>query len=88
MMRQISEHEVRAVEALRANGGWMTAKEVAVAADIANRTARLHCHRLAEIGVLDVAKVFGGFRYRMAARITGDGVRYLADMEAAKAAMI
>lgn len=86
-MRQISEHEIRAVEALRQSGRWMTAKEVAVAADIANRTARLHCQRLAELGVLEVMKVFGGFRYRMATRHTDEGARYLAEMDAAKASL-
>jgi hypothetical protein len=34
---QISAHEVRVYEAVRLDGGWLTAKEIAVKADVADR---------------------------------------------------
>lgn len=43
---QISAHEIRIYEAVRTKGGWMTAREIAAAADVAYRTARHHVKAL------------------------------------------
>lgn len=62
----VSEHEVRVFLALKSAGGWLTNLEVAERAKVAARTARLHTRRLVALGVLDVAEVFPGHRYRIA----------------------
>lgn len=81
---QISAHEIRVYEAAKASGGWLTARELAVAADVADRTARAHAAAFAEKGVLEVAKVFGGYRYRIVHKTTGTAQQFVAELESAK----
>jgi hypothetical protein len=45
-MDQISEHEIRVYEAAKASNRWLTAREIGVAADVADRTARAHAAAL------------------------------------------
>lgn len=80
----ISEHEIRVYEAVRQHGGWLTAKEVAAKADVADRTARGHAANLGAVGVFDVAKVFGGFRYRIKTALAPEASAYASQIEAAK----
>ncbi len=81
---QISLHEIRVYEAVRRHTGWLTAREIAVAADVADRTSRHHAGRLGEAGVFEVGKVFGGYRYRIASHQTDGGKLHLAALEEAK----
>ena len=81
---QVSEHEIRVYEAVRTFGGWMTAREIAVKADVANRTARHHTARLADREIFDVARVFGGFRYRIRTQLSPEAGSYAGRIEAAK----
>lgn len=83
-LNQISIHEVRAYEAVRLNDGWLTAREIAAKADIANRTARQHAAELAVQGVFDVARVFGGYRYRIKTQLDPAASAYVSQIEAAK----
>jgi predicted transcriptional regulator len=84
MVDQISEHEIRVYEAARVSAGWKTAKELAATADVADRTARMHCGKLAEVGVFQVAKVFGGYRYRCSEQPASAAAEYLSLLESAK----
>jgi predicted DNA-binding transcriptional regulator len=81
---QISEHEIRVYEAAKASNRWLTAREIAVAADVADRTARTHAAALVTIGVFEVSKVFGGYRYRLKPAFEATASDYLARLEAAK----
>lgn len=81
---QISEHEIRVYEAVRTHGGWLTAKEIAAKSDVAERTARAHAGAFADRGVFDVAKVFGGYRYRIKTALDPEASAYVAELEAAK----
>lgn len=61
---EISEHEIRVFKAL--NGAeWLTSAQVADVAKVAPRTARHHCKRLHDLGIVDTAEVFPGHRYRV-----------------------
>jgi predicted DNA-binding transcriptional regulator len=83
----ISDHEVRIYEAVRSNGGWLTAREIAVRSDVSDRTARHHAAGLAKTGVFDVAKVFGGYRYRIKTSLDPAASAYVSEIEAAKRIM-
>jgi hypothetical protein len=83
---QVSAHEIRVLEAVKGNDAWQTAREIAVKADVKDRTARQHAMTLSLFGVFDVAKLFGGYRYRMAAVLRPESVAYLARVETAKRA--
>lgn len=83
-MDQISQHEIRVYDAIKSHGGWVTAQEVAAAADVSGRTARGHAAAMATHGVLDVAKTFGGYRYRLRVDVSAPGQAYLSRLESAK----
>jgi hypothetical protein len=64
---EISTHEASIFAIfVAARGRWFTSKEIAEAAGVADRTARMHCRRFTELGILDHAAVFPGHRYRLA----------------------
>jgi predicted DNA-binding transcriptional regulator len=81
---QISLHEIRVYEAAKSSNKWLTAREIAVIADIADRTSRAHAAALVELGVFEVSKVFGGYRYRLKDKFEQLAADYLARLEAAK----
>lgn len=56
-------HEVRIVAALL-DGQWHDSEEVSELAEVAPRTARHHCKRLADLGLVEVARVFPRHQYR------------------------
>lgn len=60
---EISAHEVRAFVALSA-AEWMTHRELATTARIAERTARAYAKKWLELGLIDVAEVFPAHRIR------------------------
>lgn len=63
---EVSLHEVRLYRAvMSANGQWLTSRALAEAAGIADRTARAHTQKLVNLGILDVAEVFPGHRFRL-----------------------
>ena len=61
---EISLHEVRLYKTL-SEKEWFTVKTVAEKAKIAARTASLHLKRLSDLGIVDVAEVYPGHRYRL-----------------------
>lgn len=66
---EISIHEVRIFRAFKDAGAtWLTAREVAGAAAVAERTARAHCLKFVRLGLLDQAEVFPAHRYRLATK--------------------
>jgi predicted DNA-binding transcriptional regulator len=81
---QISQHEIRVYEAVKDDGGWLTAREIGVKADVAARTSRAHAATLSSLGVFDVAKVFGGYRYRIKTELEPMASEYVGQIEAAK----
>jgi DNA-binding IclR family transcriptional regulator len=48
--------------------GWFTNQQIAKDAKVNGRTARMHTLRLANLGLLEVAEVFPGNRYRLSPR--------------------
>lgn len=75
---EISPHLCRVFSAVRDARAWVTAQDIAQRARVAPRTARAHAQRLAELGVFEVARVFGGYRYRCAAE-PSEAARSLAE---------
>lgn len=81
---EISAHEVRVFECLRgAKGKWLTAKDVAVATEVADRTARAHLSKFVKLGIADQAEVFPAHRYRLAEKAGKRNAGYLLRIEAA-----
>lgn len=66
---RISEHEVRLLLVFEHDRDrWLTNGELAETAKVSPRTARNHTARLAELGVLEVERVFPSNKYRLAAK--------------------
>jgi hypothetical protein len=64
---EISTQEANIYEAfLTSPGRWFTCEEIAAAAGVAPRTARMHCRRFADLGILDHAALHPAHRYRLA----------------------
>ena len=85
-MSTVSIHELKVFQLFRDNpGDWMSSQQVAKRARIAPRTARLHCSGLAQVGILDEAKVFPGFRYRLCP--TAGDRPYYSNLDAAEEAL-
>ena len=62
----ISAHEVRIVDAFERDAhAWLSSADVAQAASVAARTARMHLRRFTVAGLLEVRRVFPGYRYRL-----------------------
>jgi hypothetical protein len=82
---RISAHEVRLLLVFRQQpGSWLANGEVARAAEISSRTARLHTSRLVELGVLDVERVHPASKFRLAKRPGEAGRAYLQRWEKAR----
>jgi predicted transcriptional regulator len=64
----VSEAEIRVWNAIARGHVWMTSKEIAVAANVADRTSREFLLRFAEVGVVERAKISSGYRYRLDTR--------------------
>lgn len=64
---EVSIHEARIFSVFLANPKeWLTSKEIAGKADVAQRTARAHCLKLVRLSILDQAEVFPAHRYQLA----------------------
>lgn len=75
---EISLHEARVYSVLKsAKEQWMTAKDAAQKARVAPRTARAHVSKLTKLGLLDVAEVFPGHRYRLSDKASKRNQAYL-----------
>jgi DNA-binding transcriptional ArsR family regulator len=80
---QISAHEVRIYLSV-ADGAWWTCHELSSKADVAERTARHLSRKLAGLGVLEVERVFNGYRYRLAIKPPKAAREHLARLEKAR----
>jgi len=75
---EVSIHEARLYRALEAHAGtWKTSAELATAAQIAGRTSRAHVVKLHKLGLVDVAEVFPGHRYRLAQKADKRNASYV-----------
>jgi len=82
---EISAHEVRVFTLLEANPNrWLTHVEIAEGAKVACRTARAHTRKLVQLGLLDVAEVFPGHRYRLRQKPEKRNVAYHQRLKAAQ----
>jgi hypothetical protein len=82
----VSSHEVATYFAFKAQPSqWFTNVAVAAASGVGLRTARLHTSGLARVGVLDVERLFPGYRFRLAAKMTQSARAYASRLEAAAA---
>lgn len=79
---EVSIHEVKAYLALKA-GGWMSSKELAKVAGIAERTARAHLLKLVRLGIADQMELFPAHRYRLSDKAGKRNVSYTQRLEAA-----
>lgn len=64
----ISIHEIRVFGSLQ-GAGWLTATDVSKSAQVSPRTARSHLLKFQQRGLVDVARVFPSFRYRLAGNV-------------------
>ena len=75
---EVSIHEVKLFRALEmSKEQWKTSKDLAAAAGINERTARLHCYRLSKLGLVDTAEVFPAHRYRLAPKADKRNAGYI-----------
>jgi hypothetical protein len=81
---EVSLHQVKIFEFVRKAAGWVTAKDVAAGSDVAERTARLHCLNLVNLGIFDQAEVFPAHRYRLSEKAGKRNKAYMIRLEAAK----
>jgi hypothetical protein len=81
---EVSIHRVRVFRFVRSTGRWVTAKEIAAASAVAERTARHHAFELVKLGLFDQAEVFPGHRYRLSAQAEKRNKAYLLRMSAAE----
>ena len=80
---EISVHEVRIWLALEC-GKWMTNSELAKAARVAERTATNHTRRLVSLGLLDMAELFPGHRFRISDKADKRNSGYFRRLQRAK----
>lgn len=81
---EISIHQIKVVEFVRENGGWVTSKEIAAGAGVAERTARHHALALVNLGIFDQAEVFPAHRYRISEKAEKRNKAYWLRLESAR----
>ena len=80
----MSVHQVRIYMALKEAAGWITNRQIATAANVAERTARQHTLNLVKLGVLDLAEVFPAHKYRLSEKAAKRNAAYVNRLEAAR----
>ena len=81
---EISVHQVRIYVALKDANAWMTNKQIAELAGVAERTARQLTFNLVKLGVLDLAEVFPAHKYRMSEKASKRNASYVNRLELAR----
>ena len=77
MKNEISIQECRFFDVLfKADGKWLTSKEIAEKANISGRTARMLNLRYAKLGISELVNVFPAHRYRLL-KSSPKGIDYL-----------
>jgi Fic family protein len=81
---EISEHEARIFVVLLAKKGrWLTNRQIATEAKVAERTARSHTLKLVKLGILDQAEVFPGRRFRISDKADKRNLGYINRLQSA-----
>jgi len=80
---EISAHLCRVYVSVKSANCWMTAKDIAQAAKVADRTARSHALRLVNLGVFDQAEVFPAHRYKISEKASKRNKAIILRLEAA-----
>jgi DNA-binding transcriptional ArsR family regulator len=78
---EVSRHQILVFRFLQQATVWVTAKDVAKATKVASRTARHHLLLLTKMGLVDVAEVFPGHRYRFSEKAGKRNAAYLQRLE-------
>lgn len=82
---EVSVHEARAYAAFARQGGrWITSKDLAREAGIAERTARAFCLKFTSLGLVDLAEVFPAHRYRLSDKAARRNAAYVRRLETAQ----
>lgn len=81
---EISEHQLRVFLFVQSASGWVTSKQVAEGANVAQRTARGHLRHFVLQGIFDVAEIFPGHRYKLSEQADKRNPAYMLRLEKAK----
>lgn len=82
---EISIHETRAFVAfLKNKERWITSKELAKEAGIAERTARAFCLKFTQLGLVDLAEVFPAHKYRLSEKASKRNAAYFGRLDRAR----
>jgi hypothetical protein len=86
--RSISIQEIRIYQALVAHAGqWLTNREIAEEAAVAERTSRAHTAHFVQLGIAEVAELFPAHRYRLKDRAGVTDTSYIDRLEQAVAVL-
>ena len=80
---EVSIHECRVFLVLKNNAKWMTNKEIATEASVANRTASFKTKKFVDLGICDIAEVYPGHRYRLSQKADKRNTAYMKRLEEA-----
>lgn len=81
---EVSMHQCRVFSALLSSAAsWLTSREVASKAEVAQRTARAHLLKLVNLGIVDQAEVFPAHRYRLSSKADKRNKTYFRRIEIA-----
>jgi hypothetical protein len=81
---EISLHQVKVYEFALSSRGWVTAKEIAAGAGVAQRTARAHALKFVQLGVFDQAELFPAHRYQLSSLAAKRNKTFIQRLEAAR----
>jgi predicted ArsR family transcriptional regulator len=81
---EVSVHQARIYVAIKNAAGWVTNREIAKSASVAERTARQHTLNLVKLGVLDLAEVFPAHKYRLSEKASKRNAAYVNRLESAR----
>lgn len=82
---EVSLHQLKVYEAVKAHGKWITIKEIAATIDgVAHRTVTRHAKKLVELGVFDIAEVSPAHRYRLSKFAEKRNKSYIQRLDAAR----
>ena len=80
---EVSIHECRVFLVLKNSTKWMTNKEIAAEANVANRTASFKTKKFVDLGICDIAEVYPGHRYRLSQKADKRNTAYMKRLEEA-----
>ena len=81
---EISPHLYRVFSFVHEAARWVTSKDIAEGANVAQRTARAHALRLVNAGIFDQAEVFPSHRYRISGKADKRNKGFMQRLERAR----